>query len=70
MNDRDAEITAWHESGHAFAAVWLGATRPESSAGHFWHDRAQRPTTFGWQRRDDPEVVAKFLAEVSRMTQP
>jgi dehydrogenase/reductase SDR family member 12 len=54
----------------ADTAVWLVATRPESSAGHFWHDRAQRPTTFGWQRRDDPEVVAKFLAEVSRMTQP
>jgi len=54
----------------ADTAVWLVATRPESAAGHFWHDRAQRPTTFGWQRRDDPAVVAKFLAEVSRMTSP
>ena len=26
--------------------------------GHFWHDRAQRPTTFGWQRPEDPDVVA------------
>lgn len=52
----------------ADTAVWLVATRPESGPGHFWHDRAQRPTTFGWQRRDDPEVVAEFLAEVSRMT--
>jgi len=25
MQNRDTEITAWHESGHAFAAVWLGA---------------------------------------------
>ena len=52
----------------ADTAVWLVATRPESGGGHFWHDRAQRPTTFGWQRRDDPAVVEKFLAEVSRMT--
>ncbi len=52
----------------ADTAVWLVATRPESKAGHFWHDRAQRPTTFGWQRRDDPAVVTKFLEEVSQMT--
>ncbi|MCH9667696.1 MAG: SDR family NAD(P)-dependent oxidoreductase [Actinomycetia bacterium] len=52
----------------ADTVVWLVATRPESKAGHFWHDRAQRPTTFGWQRHDDPAVVTKFLEEVSRMT--
>ncbi len=52
----------------ADTAVWLVATRPESKAGHFWHDRAQRPTTFGWQRREDPAVVEEFMAEVCRMT--
>ncbi|MGD9622557.1 MAG: SDR family NAD(P)-dependent oxidoreductase [Mycolicibacterium sp.] len=52
----------------ADTAVWLVATRPESGPGHFWHDRAQRPTTFGWQRREDPAVVAAFMAEVARMT--
>ncbi len=52
----------------ADTAVWLVATRPESDAGHFWHDRAQRPTTFGWQRRQDPELVAQFLDAVSAMT--
>lgn len=52
----------------ADTAVWLVATRPESDAGHFWHDRAQRPTTFGWQRRQDPEQVARFLDAVSSMT--
>ncbi|MFI5510080.1 SDR family NAD(P)-dependent oxidoreductase [Mycobacterium sp. NPDC051804] len=52
----------------ADTAVWLVATRPESSAGHFWHDRAQRPTTFGWQRYEDPERVARFLDAVSSMT--
>lgn len=52
----------------ADTAVWLVATRPDSGAGHFWHDRAQRPTTFGWQRREDPAEVAKFLDEVSRLT--
>ena len=34
----------------ADTAVWLVATRPESGGEHFWHDRAQRPTTFGWQK--------------------
>jgi dehydrogenase/reductase SDR family member 12 len=52
----------------ADTAVWLVATRPESTSGHFWHDRAQRPTTFGWQRRDDPELVAQFLEAVCAMT--
>jgi NAD(P)-dependent dehydrogenase (short-subunit alcohol dehydrogenase family) len=54
----------------ADTAVWLVATRPDSGGGHFWHDRAQRPTTFGWQRRDDPAVVATFLEEVSRLILP
>jgi NAD(P)-dependent dehydrogenase (short-subunit alcohol dehydrogenase family) len=49
-------------------AVWLVATRPPSRPPHFWHDRAQRPTTFGWQRPEDPTVVALFLDRVSAMT--
>jgi len=52
----------------ADTAVWLVATRPESAPGHFWHDRSQRPTTFGWQRSEDPERVARFLDAVSSMT--
>ncbi|MBJ7339694.1 SDR family NAD(P)-dependent oxidoreductase [Mycolicibacterium sp.] len=49
-------------------AVWLVATRPPSQPPHFWHDRAQRPTTFGWQRPENANVVARFLDEVSTMT--
>lgn len=49
-------------------AVWLVATRPSSQSPHFWHDRAQRPTTFGWQRPEDAGVVARFLDEVSALT--
>jgi dehydrogenase/reductase SDR family member 12 len=52
----------------ADTAVWLVATRPVSRAGHFWHDRAQRPTTVGWQRPEDAAVVARFLDQVSTMT--
>ena len=52
----------------ADTAVWLVATRPESEPAHFWHDRAQRPTTFGWQRAEDPDVVARFLDAVCAMT--
>lgn len=52
----------------ADTAVWLVATRPESAPRHFWHDRAQRPTTFGWQRSEDPETVRRFLDAVSSMT--
>ncbi|MEJ6538308.1 MAG: SDR family NAD(P)-dependent oxidoreductase [Mycobacterium sp.] len=52
----------------ADTAVWLVATRPPSEPGHFWHDRAQRPTTFGWQRRENPAKVRRFLDEVSAMT--
>lgn len=52
----------------ADTAVWLVATRPDSRPPHFWHDRAQRPTTFGWQRAQDPGEVARFLDEVSALT--
>lgn len=52
----------------ADTAVWLVATRPPSEPGHFWHDRAQRPTTFGWQRHENPAKVRRFLDEVSVMT--
>lgn len=52
----------------ADTAVWLVATRPTSEAGHFWHDRAQRPTTFGWQRCADPATIADFLEQVSALT--
>ncbi|AQT83079.1 dehydrogenase [Mycolicibacterium litorale] len=52
----------------ADTAVWLVATRPASKPGHFWHDRAQRPTTFGWQRHDNPATVRRFLEQVSRLT--
>lgn len=52
----------------ADTVVWLVATRPDSSPGHFWHDRAQRPTTFGWQRHEKPATVRRFLSEVSALT--
>jgi dehydrogenase/reductase SDR family member 12 len=52
----------------ADTAVWLVATRPASEPGHFWHDRMQRPTTYGWQRSEDDAVVARFLDQVSTMT--
>lgn len=49
-------------------AVWLVATRPSSQSPHFWHDRAQRPTTFGWQRPQDSDAITRFLDAVSAMT--
>ena len=52
----------------ADTAVWLVATRPQSTPGHFWHDRAQRPTTFGWQRPENPARVRRFLQQVSDLT--
>lgn len=53
----------------ADTAVWLVATRPDSTGtGHFWHDRATRTTTFGWQREEDPEKVRRFLQQVSEAT--
>ena len=42
------------------------ASRPDRPA--FSHDRAQRPTTFGWQRAEDPAKVAHVLKQVSAMT--
>lgn len=52
----------------ADTAVWLIATRPPSRAPHFWHDRAQRPTTFGWQRGPDATAVDQFLSYVAEAT--
>lgn len=52
----------------ADTAVWLVATRPQSKPGHFWHDRAQRPTTFGWQRPENPARVRRFLHQLSDLT--
>ncbi len=52
----------------ADTVVWLVATRPASKPGHFWHDRAQRPTTFGWQRPENPARVRRFLHLVSDLT--
>jgi NAD(P)-dependent dehydrogenase (short-subunit alcohol dehydrogenase family) len=52
----------------ADTAVWLVATRPESTPGHFWPDRRQRPTTFGWQRHENPAKVRRLLEQVSRLT--
>ena len=52
----------------ADTAVWLVATRPASAPGHFWHDRRQRPTTFGWQRREDADARARLLAYVAETT--
>lgn len=52
----------------ADTAVWLVAVRPPSRPGHFWHDRAQRPTTFGWQRSHDAREVARFLDAVAANT--
>ena len=49
----------------ADTAVWLVATRPDAQGEHhFWHDRAQRPTTYPFQRRQDPETEGHFLAYV------
>jgi NAD(P)-dependent dehydrogenase (short-subunit alcohol dehydrogenase family) len=52
----------------ADTAVWLVATRPDSTPPHFWHDRAQRPTTYGWQRPPDPSAVRRFLSYVAETT--
>jgi len=58
-----------HPADGGDTAVWLVATRPHSEPPHFWHDRAQRPTTFGWQRPEQPAVVARFLDEISAATE-
>lgn len=53
----------------ADTAVWLVATRPAPRGDHhFWHDRAERPTTVGWQREHDPARVADFLSQVCAAT--
>lgn len=53
----------------ADTAVWLVATRPRARGDHhFWHDRAPRPTTFGWQREEDAEAVRRFLGYVTAAT--
>ena len=53
----------------ADTAVWLVATRPDAKgAHHFWHDRAQRPTTYPLQRRQDPDDVRAFLHYVTGAT--
>ncbi|WP_232679732.1 SDR family NAD(P)-dependent oxidoreductase [Nocardioides sp. R-C-SC26] len=52
----------------ADTAVWLIATRPPSRPPHFWHDRAQRPTTFGWQRSGDDAAVERLVTYVEAVT--
>lgn len=52
----------------ADTTVWLVATRPVSTGEHFWHDRAQRPSTLGWERGQDPAAVQRFLAAVAGAT--
>jgi NAD(P)-dependent dehydrogenase (short-subunit alcohol dehydrogenase family) len=52
----------------ADTAVWLVATRPHSASPHFWHDRAQRTTTVGWQRPEDPDVVRRLLTYITGAT--
>jgi dehydrogenase/reductase SDR family protein 12 len=51
----------------ADTTVWLVASRPDSGPSHFWHDRAQRPTTVGWERGVDPQLAAEFFDEVSAL---
>ncbi len=53
----------------ADTAVWLVATRPDSSGTHhFWHDRATRPTTYPVQRRPDPAARRAFVDYVAGAT--
>lgn len=53
----------------ADTAVWLVATRPDSSGTHhFWHDRAPRPTTYPVQRRTDPVARRAFVDHVAAAT--
>lgn len=52
----------------ADTAVWLVATRPPSEAGHFWHDRAQRPVVFPGQRPPDRASVQRLLEYVADTT--
>ncbi len=52
----------------ADTTLWLVATRPTSGGQHFWHDRALRPSTVGWERGQDPADVRRFLAAVAADT--
>ena len=53
----------------ADTAVWLVATRPDSAGTHhFWHDRATRPTTYPFQRTQDPAAERAFLDYVAGAT--
>ena len=53
----------------ADTAVWLVATRPDSDGSHhFWHDRALRPTTVGWQRDKDAPKTPDLLRQVTALT--
>ena len=55
--------------GGADTAVWLVATRPDSTGTHhFWHDRAPRPTTYPVQRKVDPVARRAFLDHVAAAT--
>ncbi len=53
----------------ADTAVWLVATRPDSTGTHhFWHDRAPRPTTWPVQRRPDRAARRALLDHVAAAT--
>ena len=54
--------------GGADTAVWLVATRPPSTAPHFWHDRRQRPGSLPWQRDPARADVDAFVAYVEAAT--
>ncbi len=65
MNHSSEEITAWHESGHAFAAAWLGAVIQSVSIDPDADDGPQR---FGdivvcWDRSQfsDREIAEKSV---------
>jgi hypothetical protein len=66
MDDQDTEITAWHESGHAFAAVWLGGIIESVSVDPDADDGPQRfgDITVRWDRN---EFSAREIAERSVM---
>lgn len=53
----------------ADTAVWLVATRPDSTCTHhFWHDRAPRPTTWPVQRRRQTPGRRDFVEYVAAAT--
>ncbi len=56
-------------AGGGDTAVWLVATRPDSTGTHhFWHDRAPRPTTYPVQKQPDPATRRAFLDYVAAAT--